>query len=179
MEVLRFAAFADPDRPGGGNPAGVVLDADGLAHAQMQRIAADVGFSETAFLAAGGRIRFFSPLAEVPFCGHATLASAVVLAERDGPGPLDLVTPVGEVHLETWRDADGTVQAAFTSVEPALEEFAPGVRAQLCALLGLEDDDLDPDFPPRIAFAGNRHPLLVLRDAGVFDAFGLDRKSVV
>ena len=54
----------------------------------MQRIAADVGFSETAFLTPTGpetaNVRYFAPIAEVPFCGHATIASAVALAERIG-----------------------------------------------------------------------------------------------
>lgn len=173
-EVLRYAAFADPERPGGGNPAGVVLDADGLDDSGMQRLAAEVGFSETAFVFAGDRIRYYSPVAEVPFCGHATIATAVVLAERDGAGPLDFVTPVGDVHLETTVDADGTVRAAFTSVEPRVEALQPLTRARLLHLLGLEKDDLDPALPPQVAFAGNRHPVLVLQDAGVFDAFSFD-----
>lgn len=174
MEVLRYAAFADPDRPGGGNPAGVVLAADGLDEAGMQRIAAEVGFSETAFVFAGGRVRYFSPVAEVPFCGHATIATAVALAERDGAGPLDFVTEVGEVHLETTLGPDGVARAAFTSVTPHVQEIEPAVLARLRRLLNIEDDDLHPAFPPRIAYAGNRHPVLVLQDAGVFDAFVFD-----
>ena len=88
-DVLRYAAFtADPS---GGNPAGVVLDADGLDDATMQRIAADVGYSETAFVTPSGDngdldVRYFSPLAEVPFCGHATIATGVAWGERHGPG---------------------------------------------------------------------------------------------
>lgn len=89
-DVLRYAAFTRDGR--GGNPAGVVLDASGLTDAQMLSIAQEVGYSETAFVlpaAAGdGRlpVRCFSPKAEVAFCGHATIATAVALAERDGAG---------------------------------------------------------------------------------------------
>ncbi|TFV85085.1 PhzF family phenazine biosynthesis protein [Microbacterium sp. dk485] len=176
--VLRYAAFADPDRPGGGNPAGVVLDADGLTDADMQRIAADVGFSETAFLRADGGIRYFSPLAEVPFCGHATIATAVAVAARDGAGSLTFATPVGPVELETSRGADGVLRASFTSVEPRIEEFAPAVLSRLLHLLRIREEDLDPDLPPRIAYAGNRHPVLVLHDAGVFDGFTFDPAAV-
>ncbi len=90
MEILRYVAFSSD--PAGGNPAGVVLDAAGASEAQMQRVAAEVGFSETAFLfpRSGNRfeIRYFSPLAEVPFCGHATIASGVAYADRHGPGNL-------------------------------------------------------------------------------------------
>jgi PhzF family phenazine biosynthesis protein len=85
-EILRYSAFAAT--PEGGNPAGVVLDAAHLDDASMQRIAAEVGYSETAFVVGRDaetrtfRVRFWSPAAEVPFCGHATVATAVALAER-------------------------------------------------------------------------------------------------
>ena len=55
VEVLRYAAFADPQNPGGGNPAGVVPDASSLTEVEMQAIAADVGYSETAFLTGANR----------------------------------------------------------------------------------------------------------------------------
>ncbi|HEX8864792.1 MAG TPA: PhzF family phenazine biosynthesis isomerase, partial [Lentzea sp.] len=89
--VLRYSAFTkDPE---GGNPAGVVLDASGLSDDEMLVIAAKVGYSETAFVLPSGKgrefdVRYFSPKAEVPFCGHATIATAVALAERIGDGPL-------------------------------------------------------------------------------------------
>lgn len=90
VEVLRFAAFASG--PGGGNPAGVVLDASTLTDVAMQQIAADVGYAETAFVVGSDsetddrtlRVRYFSPGTEVPFCGHATVATAIALAERRG-----------------------------------------------------------------------------------------------
>src|SRR5919198_2351782 len=96
-EILRYAAFTDV--PEGGNPAGVVLDASALDDAEMQRIAADVGYSETAFVThADGdalEVRYFSPLAEVPFCGHATIATGVAWGEHFGPGALSLTTRSG------------------------------------------------------------------------------------
>jgi PhzF family phenazine biosynthesis protein len=88
-EILRYAAFTES--PEGGNPAGVVLEAGDLDPAAMQAIAAEVNYSETAFLLPGSDlrdrpVRYYSPLAEVPFCGHATIATAVAHAERHGPG---------------------------------------------------------------------------------------------
>ena len=63
----------------GGNPAGVVLDADLLSESDMPTIAKEVGYSETAFimksLNADFKVRFFTPVAEVDLCGHATIAS--------------------------------------------------------------------------------------------------------
>ena len=175
-EILRYAAFAAA--PDGGNPAGIVLDAGALTEADMQRIAAEIGYPETAFLLgrtdeAGGRryrIRYWSPAAEVPFCGHATVATAVVLAERDGDGDMTFETPVGDVALTASTRADST-EVAFTSVEPVVRELDPAVLARLLDLLSLRADDLDPTHPAREAFAGNWHPVLVLHDPEIFHQF--------
>ncbi|GAA2442683.1 PhzF family phenazine biosynthesis isomerase [Streptomyces macrosporus] len=165
VEILRYTAFSsDPD---GGNPAGVVPDASGLTDAEMLAIAAEVGYSETAFLtpppaglgAEPGRgfgIRYFSPLAEVPFCGHATVASAVALAERIGPGELVFATPAGAVPVTVADD----LRATLTSVEPRVEDVDGGDVAEALAALGWEAGELDPALPPKIAFAGARHLVL-------------------
>jgi PhzF family phenazine biosynthesis protein len=83
-EVLRYAVFTND--PAGGNPAGVVLDASGLDETTMRAIAAEVGYSETAFVTSQANdtfaVRYFSPESEVPFCGHATIATAVAYVER-------------------------------------------------------------------------------------------------
>ncbi|WP_307207969.1 PhzF family phenazine biosynthesis protein [Microbacterium testaceum] len=111
--ILQLLAFAA--EPGGGNPAGVVLDAVDLDAAQMQRIATDLGHPETAFVGErDGRrvaVRYFSPGAEVPFCGHATIATAVALAEAEGVGPFTFDTAAGTVEVSTDRDAEGRVTA--------------------------------------------------------------------
>jgi len=154
-EVLRYAAFTD--RPDGGNPAGVVLDASALDDAEMQRIAADVGYSETAFVTAADGdaldLRYFSPLAEVPFCGHATIATGVAWGERRGPGLLRLTTRAGMVELSV---GDGV--AALVSVAPRTEPLDD--LDELLAALGWSADDLDPGLPPRVAFAGAFHPVV-------------------
>ncbi|MFF4299419.1 PhzF family phenazine biosynthesis protein [Streptomyces vinaceus] len=167
-EVLRYTAFSAD--PAGGNPAGVVLDASGLDEAGMLRIAAGLGYSETAFLTAppeglGGAegraftVRYFSPKAEVPFCGHATVATAVALAERIGPGELVFATPAGTVPVSVTA-ADGGLRAVLTSVEPYVEEAGPADLAEALAALDWPESDLDPGIPPRIAYAGARHLVL-------------------
>ncbi|HWH92235.1 MAG TPA: PhzF family phenazine biosynthesis protein [Baekduia sp.] len=162
-EILRLAAFTDT--PTGGNPAGVVLDASALDAKQMQAIAAEVGYSETAFVTdpAAYVVRYFSPVAEVPFCGHATIAMGVALAERDGPGDLVLATVVGPVAVATRDDGAG-ITSTLTSVAPHIEpaiaddDLDPALHA-----LGWRPDDLDATLPPRIAFAGARHLILAAR----------------
>ncbi|MEU9041616.1 MULTISPECIES: PhzF family phenazine biosynthesis isomerase [unclassified Kitasatospora] len=162
-EILRYAAFAT--RPEGGNPAGVVLDATGLTDPRMLAIAAEIGYSETAFLTAGPaegayRVRYFSPLAEVPFCGHATVAAAVALAEHIGPGRYAFATAAGDVPVEVERGTDGLLRATLTSVEPKVEEVTAADVEEALALLGWAAADLDPALPPRIAYAGARHLVL-------------------
>jgi PhzF family phenazine biosynthesis protein len=129
----------------------------------MQQIAADVGYSETAFITdpTNTTVRYFSPAAEVPFCGHATIATAVALAQRDGPGDVLLATNAGPVAVTTQRAGDGTLTATLTSVAPAVEP-ATGVDEALAALRW-SHDDLDPALPPRIAYAGARHLILAAR----------------
>jgi predicted PhzF superfamily epimerase YddE/YHI9 len=123
--VLRYAAFTD--RGSGGNPAGVLLDAADLDDDVRLAVAAQVGYSETAFVDAKGdrgqyRMRFFSALAEVAFCGHATIAAAVAIADRDGPGLLQFSTLSGLVAVQTRVTREGTTatlmaQQAWTTVQ--------------------------------------------------------------
>ncbi|WP_203136585.1 PhzF family phenazine biosynthesis protein [Microbacterium sp. JZ31] len=182
-EILRLTAFAAT--PAGGNPAGVVLDARDLDDAGMQRIAAAVGYSETAFAIdprLGGderhvAVRYFSPTAEVPFCGHATIALAVALAERRGTGAFRFATPVGEVVIGT-EPGEETPLASFTSVEPSVRALDPGVADELLELIGVAREDLDARWPLREAFAGNAHPIVAIRGRALFDGFSFDPAAV-
>lgn len=166
MEVLRYTAFSAD--PAGGNPAGVVLDATGVDDATMLATAADLGYSETAFLVARGEgrfaVRYFSPLAEVPFCGHATIASAVAWADRHGAGTMLLDTRAGEVAVETHANTDGLTTATLTSVPPRVATLEPADQQRLLSALRWAADELDPDLPPRVAYAGAWHPVLAVRD---------------
>jgi PhzF family phenazine biosynthesis protein len=162
--VLRYAAFTD--RAEGGNPAGVVLDAATLTDGQRLALAKAVGYSETAFLAArvgaAGEydVRYWSPEAEVPFCGHATIAAAVALAERSEPGRIVFHTAAGPVPVSALRDDAGAIVASLTSVAPQVEKVVPGDVERALAALNWRADDLDASLPPRIAYAGARHLIL-------------------
>ncbi|ASR00310.1 PhzF family phenazine biosynthesis isomerase [Streptomyces sp. 11-1-2] len=167
IDVLHYSAFTT--HPDGGNPAGVVLDAAALADddAAMTAVAARVGYSETAFIterdeaARRYRLRYFSPLAEVAFCGHATIATAVALADRDGPGELVFDTASGEIRVETTADGDGPSRATLTSVPTRSRPADPGAEVEpTLAALRWSADDLDPALPPHVAFAGNDHLVL-------------------
>jgi len=173
--ILHLLAFAA--EPGGGNPAGVILDATALDDAQMQRIATDLGHPETAFVGEreGRRVavRYFSPDDEVPFCGHATIATAVALAEAEGVGAYTFETAAGAVEVVTAAEGERIV-AGFTSVEPHVIDIEDDVADRLLGLLGLTRDDLDERMPLAQAFAGNLHPVVAIASRETFDAFTFD-----
>ncbi|WP_182376186.1 PhzF family phenazine biosynthesis isomerase [Nocardioides sp. WS12] len=166
--VARYAAFADD--PELGNPAGVVLDAQALTDAEMQRIATDTGYSETAFVTSFVEpgpeyidVRYFAPDSEVDFCGHASVATAVALGDLLGPGDYILRTRVGDIHVSAWRDGRrtmGAFRSAAVSSSPITTEDLDGLLREL----RWSREDLHPDFPPAVAFGGNHHPVLVAKD---------------
>ncbi len=161
-EVLRYAAFTDD--PAAGNPAGVVLEAGGLSAAQMLATAADVGYSETAFVTADdGRgnldVRYFSPADEVAFCGHATIAAAVAHAQRHGLERLRLTTAAGLVEVAVRAGESGPV-ATLTSVAPHTTVVGDDDLAEALAALRWSAAELDPALPARVAYAGAHHLVL-------------------
>ena len=178
MEILRYTAFSTD--PSGGNPAGVVLDAGDLDAHQMQQIAADVGFSETAFLTPTGpntaAVRYFAPIAEVAFCGHATIASAVARAERSGTGDLTLDSPAGVIEVSTAPGPDGIV-ATLVSVPIRVSELESSVAARLLAALRITRNDLDPALPLRVSYSGNAHPIVGVTPAAL-DALDQDQSQL-
>lgn len=129
----------------------------------MQRIATEVGFSETAFIApAAGRdrlARYYSPEAEVPFCGHATIAVGIALATTEGDGAFQLDTRVGQVKVSV-ESRDGLRVASLTSVEPRYIAAPRQLVADALGALNWTAGDLDPGILPANAFAGAWHLVL-------------------
>lgn len=156
--LYRLTAFTTT--PEGGNPAGVWIGEQLPAPAEMMRIAKEVGFSETAFLAPakGTRrlVRYYSPEAEVPFCGHATIAAGVKLGELDGEGEYRFETAAGDVAV-TVRTTGQLSEAALTSVTPRHVPAPRDILAQVLDTLSWRETDLDPAIPPALAFAGAWH----------------------
>jgi len=163
MDVQRIAAFSDG--AAGGNPAGVVI-ADALPdEREMQRVAAEVGFSETAFAAPadnGWRVRYFSPESEVPFCGHATIALGAALAGRFGDGVFPLQLNDASITVE-GRNNGSLTSAALQSPPTRSSAAPPAVVKAALELFGYRDSDLDPRLPPARIHAGADHLLLALR----------------
>lgn len=151
-----------------GNPAGVWIG-DVLPDPEsMQKIATEVGFSETAFVAPafGPRraVRYYSPETEVSFCGHATIAAGVMLGEAGGDGTYRLATAVGEVPV-TVRTRAGYREASLTSIEPTHTPAPDALVTEALAALRWSRDDLSEAIPPARAYAGAWHLVLVVADA--------------
>ncbi|HLJ77506.1 MAG TPA: PhzF family phenazine biosynthesis protein [Acidobacteriaceae bacterium] len=161
-EVQRIAAFSDGER--GGNPAGVVIGESLPDPVTMQRIAAEVGYSETVFAAPQDgvwRVRYFAPAMEVDFCGHATIALGSALVARDGDGIFPLQLNRTRITVE-GQTAGGTVQATLTSPRTWSRPADPGFVQAALALFRWTEADLDPRIPPALAHGGADHLVLAL-----------------
>lgn len=164
IDIQRIAAFSDAGA--GGNPAGVVI-ADALPSAdEMQRVAAEVGFSETAFAApidGGWRVRYFSPESEVPFCGHATIALGAALALQFGDGIYALKLNEANITVE-GRSSDSLLAAALQSPPTRSVAVSPRLVREVLELFSYREAQLDPRLPPAIIHGGADHLLLALNN---------------
>lgn len=163
MDIQRLAAFSDGQH--GGNPAGVVITDELPPTETMQQIAKDVGYSETAFaqpIDDGFIVRYFSPLSEVPFCGHATIALGAALAQAYGDQVF--VLKLNEANITVEGRADGDNMYASLQSPPTLSRpISDQMLTEALTLFGLHPDDLDPRIPPAFAHAGANHLVLFLK----------------
>jgi len=160
--VLRIAAFCDGDS--GGNPAGVMIGDSYPGEDDMRRIAAEIGYSETAFARPAGefwRVRYFSPESEVPFCGHATIALGAALAIRYGDDIFSLRLNDTDITVEGWQD-NNRLAAALQSPPTRSEALAPQLLEDTLALFGYRHADLDRALPPARVHGGADHIALFL-----------------
>ncbi|WP_166264139.1 PhzF family phenazine biosynthesis protein [Marinobacter caseinilyticus] len=164
--LYRYSAFTTS--PEGGNPAGVWIGEALPDPATMQRIAAEVGYSETAFLVPQSdsklTVRYYSPEAEVSFCGHATIAAGVVLGTVQGEDRYLFETAIGEVPVEVERQ-DGVWVASLTTVEPRYALASDALIDAALAALHWPREDLNMEIPPACAFAGAWHLVLAVQEA--------------
>ncbi|UVK43202.1 PhzF family phenazine biosynthesis protein [Mesorhizobium sp. AR07] len=177
MNVLKIAAFSDGDT--GGNPAGVWIGDVLPDAAEMQRVAAGIGFSETAFAAPEGdgwRVRYFSPESEVPFCGHATIALGAALVRQFGDGIFPLTLNQASITVEGFRDG-ANVAAALQSPPTHSKSASRELIAEALALFGYSSSDLDPVIPPALVHGGADHLVLALKSREALAAMRYDLKA--
>ena len=147
-----------------GNPLAVVLEPDGLDTAAMQTIAREFNFPETVFVFAPensanrARLRIFTPTRELPFAGHPTVGTAVLLGRLDGASAREFVLEE-KIGLVPCRVEPLTADSGRAQFDlPRLPEPAGrvGSNAAIAAALSLKPDDIGfDDFTPAFWSAGN------------------------
>jgi len=154
-----------------GNPAGVVVNADGLSDNQMQLIAKELNNSETAFLFSpddsdcDGQIRYFTPKTEVPTCGHATIAAMYAKALEDNldSGVLKIKTRIGILPFEIIKESNDyqiiMTQGGF-EISPT---FNDDTIKKLTDALGLDKSELDEKCPVQIASTGHSKVMIGIK----------------
>lgn len=162
IEVQVVNAFIDGHA--GGNPAGVVLDADRLDAKQKQAVAAAAGLSETAFVsssdAADFKLDFFTPTRRIAHCGHATIAAFSTLHQL---GRL----PSAETSKET---IDGNRRIVMKGDTVFMEQRAPHYRPvdedrdRIAVSLGLSAEALSHAAGPLVVDTGNAFLIVPLDD---------------
>ncbi|MCX6238724.1 MAG: PhzF family isomerase [Bacteroidia bacterium] len=154
-----------------GNPAGVVINADGLSDEQMQAIARELNNSETAFLFSpddndcDGVIRYFTPKSEVPVCGHATIAAmyAKALEYNLDSCILKIKTRIGVLPFEIIKE-NGDYQVIMTQGKfESGPTFDKNTTKKLNAALGLDYSDLDEKCPIQIASTGHSKVMIGIK----------------
>jgi trans-2,3-dihydro-3-hydroxyanthranilate isomerase len=166
------------DRPFAGNPLAVFPDATGVSDEAMALIAREFGWSEITFVLPGEqpgdhRVRIWTPVGELPFAGHPTIGTAVVMATAGHlpPGLNTLILGIGPVEVDVTLDGWTAGSATMTQRAP---EFGAIVedRAALAGRLGLSDSDLVPELPAQVVSTGLAHLVVPLRS---LDALGRAR----
>lgn len=163
MDVIRISAFSENGT--GGNPAGVAFVETMPSEAEMLKTAAEVGYSETAFLTQTNerwRVRYFAPETEVPFCGHATIATGAALGARFGAGTYKLELNDATITVDAEPTGDGSWGAALQSPATWSKPASDRLTKPVLAAFGLSMEDLDPRLPLTIANAGASHLVIAL-----------------
>ena len=152
MQQRRYAIVdVFTDRPFGGNPLAVVLDAEGLSDAQMQALAREFNYSETSFVLPPrdprhhAEVRIFTPGQELPFAGHPNVGTAYVLGHEAGNDALETFLfeeKAGIVPVRLLRD-DAQIVVGAELTAPAALERRPGITpAVAAACLSLTPADI-------------------------------------
>ncbi|PEQ50299.1 isomerase [Bacillus cereus] len=159
INVFHYDAFTN--KPNMGNPAGIVLEADGLTEKEMQHIAEKVGFNETSFVlpseVADIRMRFFTPGFEMDLCGHGTVGTIFALRERgllEEKNNLTIETKAGILPIKIDVNENGETFIEMRQAAPQFKDFAGSTEA-LAHSIGLEVNDLDVSLPIVYGSTGN------------------------
>ncbi|MBD8521291.1 PhzF family phenazine biosynthesis protein [Lysinibacillus fusiformis] len=162
----------------GGNPAGVIPNAENLTDEDMQKIANELNLSETAFLLptsnanANYKIRYFTPTKEVDFCGHATLGTAWLMATKynwiDKGDKIVFESNIGQIPVKWLMENNQLTRVSMTQVRPQVKsiDISPAVVADL---VGIHETDIDDIYPIKIANTGVPHLMVPVKTRQAID----------
>lgn len=167
IKIVQVNAFSANSK--GGNPAGIVLGSDALSDSQMQSIAKQAAFSETAFISdssiATQNIRFYTPTDEVDLCGHATIASWSYMFQQG-------ILPSGSYTQNTKAgllkvNVDGS---GLIFMEQSKAQFFSTVNAEEVAqILNIEVSDFHSGLKPQIVSTGLKDLLVPVASEAVLN----------
>jgi PhzF family phenazine biosynthesis protein len=176
IKVYKINAFAKTEE--GGNPAGVVVNADELSENDMKKIAGILGLSETAFVmksdVADYRVRFFTPTEEVNLCGHATIGtfSTLLCIGYIKSGNYTQDTRAGVLNVEVMGDASIMMNQAKPNFYEVVE------KKVIADSLNISVDDMNETLPVQIVSTGLRDIIVPIRNMKVLNAIKPDFEKV-
>lgn len=176
IKAYKINAFAKTEE--GGNPAGVVVNADELSENDMKKIAGILGLSETAFVmksdVADYRVRFFTPTEEVDLCGHATIGAFSTLLSRGfiKRGNYTQDTKAGVLNVEVMEDSSIMMNQTKPSFFEVLE------KKEIADSLNISVDDMNEKLPVQIVSTGLRDIIVPIRSIEVLNGIKPNFKKV-
>lgn len=168
-----FAKFVE-----GGNPAGVVVNADSLSENDMKKIAGILGLSETAFVMkselADFKVRFFTPTEEVDLCGHATIGTFFTLLNEGyiKPGNYTQETKAGVLNVEVKKD----LSIMMNQTPPNFYEVID--KSEIADSLNINIDEIHEKLPVQIVSTGLRDILIPIKNIDVLNSINPDFDKV-
>jgi trans-2,3-dihydro-3-hydroxyanthranilate isomerase len=175
-----------------GNPLAVFLDARGLTDAEMQDLAREINLQETTFVLPrepavererGVKVRIFTPEEEIPFGGHPTLGTAMLLRNRLLSGrttasvlQIVLDLKVGRIPVTFSDDGSGAVFGEMQQVEPVFGQFHQ--RETVAALIGISPGEISDEGPIQIVSTGLPYAIVPLRNLRTLQSLNPDSRKV-
>lgn len=168
VKVHKINAFAKTNK--GGNPAGVVINADNLTEVEMKKISQLIGFSETAFVmkskVADFKVRFFTPVEEVDLCGHATIGTFYTMATEGyiKPGIYTQETKAGILEVKVSADLSIMMKQNTPTFfdEIKKDEIADSLNIRL--------EDLNDSLPIQIVSTGLRDIIVPIKNIEILNS---------
>lgn len=162
VKIYELHAFAKSIH--GGNPAGVILNGNDFTEKEMQRVAQQVGFSESVFIQSSSTVdykfKYFTPMEEIDLCGHATIAAFSLLRELKliKSGEYQIETKVGKLKIRVMNNG----MVFMNQSTPTFNEIIS--PQQLVGCFNIEIDDFISHLPIQIVSTGVKDIIVPIKN---------------